>query len=107
MPSALVKAPLLAAFLAFIACLFWLTLRPLGLQVLAASRDLLASRFGGYDQAERFFEVQLHKFDIGTHFQRSFFRGIVDSGEVIFYCSWMALFLFVTTRTLEARRWQG
>ena len=106
-PSALVKTPLLAAFLAFLACLLWLTLKPLGMQLLVASRDIFADRFGGYDQAERFFEVQLHKFDIGTHFYRSFFRGIVDTGELIFYCSWMALFLFLTTRTLEARRWQG
>ena len=41
------------------------------------------------------------------HFGRSYHRGVLDSSEVIFFLTWIAFFLFLTTRTLEARRWRG
>ena len=42
-----------------------------------------------------------------SHFQASFLNGVFDTGEVVFFLSWTALFVFLTTRMLEARRWRG
>ena len=46
-------------------------------------------------------------YDAVRHFQRSFQRGILDTSELVFFASWAAFFLFLATRSLEARRWRG
>ena len=40
------------------------------------------------------------------HLQAWFFRGIVNSAHVAFYVAGTACFLFLTARSLEARRWR-
>ena len=45
--------------------------------------------------------------DAVRHFQRSFQLGVLDSAEVVFFLTWTGLFLFLTARSLEARRWRG
>lgn len=44
--------------------------------------------------------------NVAQHLQGWFFRGIVNSAHVVFYLSGTAAFLFLTTRSLEARRWR-
>ena len=45
--------------------------------------------------------------DALRHFQRSFRLGVLDSAEVVFFVTWTAFFLFLTARSIEARRWRG
>lgn len=106
-PSAATGTPVLAAFLSFIGCLGWLLMPVIGARLLGSMRVLLADVFGGYDRAERFILEQLSRFDVGGHFINSYFKGVLDSAEVVFFLTWIAFFLFLTTRTLEARRWRG
>jgi ABC-2 type transport system permease protein len=40
-----------------------------------------------------------------THFS-DFVRGIIDTGNIVYYVSLMAVFLFLTVRSLETRRWR-
>jgi len=40
------------------------------------------------------------------HFE-SFSKGVIDSRDVIYYVDFMVLALFLTLRSLEARRWKG
>ncbi len=105
--SAATRTPILAAFLSFIGCLGFLLLPAIGARLLASMRVLMADAFGSYDRAERFLLDQLSRVDVAQHFIRSYFRGIIDSAEVVFFLTWIAFFLFLTTRTLEARRWRG
>ncbi|MEY2980891.1 MAG: ABC transporter permease [Planctomycetota bacterium] len=46
---------------------------------------------------------QVHVVD---HLQSWFFRGLLNTGHVVFYVAGTALLLFLTTRSLEARRWR-
>jgi ABC-2 type transport system permease protein len=48
----------------------------------------------------------LYFITVPLHFQRGFTRGIVDSRNVILYISLTVLFLFLTVRNLESRRWR-
>lgn len=41
-----------------------------------------------------------------AHWQFWFFRGLVDTGHVVFYVSATALFLFLTVRVVESRKWR-
>ncbi|MCP4755470.1 MAG: ABC transporter permease subunit [Proteobacteria bacterium] len=47
----------------------------------------------------------LRKLSVSTHFPE-FGRGIVDSNVVIYYISITLVFLFLTIRSLETRRWR-
>ena len=40
------------------------------------------------------------------HWQFWFFRGLVDTGHMVFYVSTTALFLFLTVRVVESRKWR-
>ena len=42
---------------------------------------------------------------MNAHFD-DFSRGVLDSSHVVFYLSLVAVFLFITVRSLEARRWR-
>jgi large-conductance mechanosensitive channel len=44
--------------------------------------------------------------DVVDHHKASFLVGVVDSAYAGFFLVWTALFLFVATRSLEARRWR-
>ncbi len=47
----------------------------------------------------------LNGFSMNAHFQ-DFTRGIVDTGNIVYYVSLTAVFLFMTVRSLETRRWR-
>jgi hypothetical protein len=44
--------------------------------------------------------------DVVAHLQGWFFRGILNTGQIVFYGAGTAFLLFLTTRSLEARRWR-
>jgi ABC-2 type transport system permease protein len=59
------------------------------------------SSFGASD----FLQV-LSYLSILSHYD-SFARGVIDSKDIIFYCSMIFLGLFLTTRSLESVRWRA
>jgi hypothetical protein len=48
----------------------------------------------------------IYFFSVPLHFDRAFTRGVVDTRPVVLYASTTLLCLFLTVRSLEARRWQ-
>ena len=48
----------------------------------------------------------LQQIDIRDHLVHWFARGLIDSGHVAFYAIGTVFFLFITTRSLESRRWR-
>ncbi|MFO1051784.1 MAG: ABC transporter permease [Planctomycetota bacterium] len=44
--------------------------------------------------------------NVAEHLQAWFCRGLVNSAHVVFYLAGTGAFLFLTTRSLEARRWR-
>lgn len=99
--------PLLAAFLGVAACVVWMLLPYFGGMLV----DFVVPLFVDSGEAVARIRVQadalLANMDAIRHFQRSFQRGIFDTAELVFFFSWTALFLFLATRSLEARRWRG
>ncbi|MEM9380259.1 MAG: ABC transporter permease [Planctomycetota bacterium] len=105
--STLTATPLLAAFLSMVACVLWLVLPSLAalaleyvlplLNLAPEARDALVERVMGV----------VANMDALRHFQRSFRLGVFDTAEVVFFVTWTALFLFLTARSIEARRWRG
>ncbi|MBM4422389.1 MAG: hypothetical protein FJ030_03225 [Chloroflexi bacterium] len=63
----------------------------------------LASGFGGRSNA--IVEVVNH-IDFSNHFQSTFNRGIIDTVDIIYFASVIAISLFIATRVVEARRWR-
>ena len=51
------------------------------------------------------FRVFLQHISIASHFY-DFVRGMVDLNHVVFFISTTALFLYMTVKRLEMRRWQ-
>jgi len=45
-------------------------------------------------------------FSVPLHFERAFTRGLLDTRPLILYSSTALFCLFLTVRSLEARRWQ-
>jgi ABC-type transport system involved in multi-copper enzyme maturation permease subunit len=45
-------------------------------------------------------------FSVPQHFDRAFTRGLIDSRPLVLYASLTVFCLFITVRSLEARRWQ-
>ncbi len=43
---------------------------------------------------------------IVSHFE-SFAKGVIDSKDIIFYCSVIFIGLFLTARSLESLRWRS
>ncbi|MBP7692455.1 MAG: ABC transporter permease subunit [Anaerolineales bacterium] len=44
--------------------------------------------------------------DLSGHFYNNFYAGVVDLADVVYFVSTAALFLFLTTRVIESRRWR-
>ncbi len=44
--------------------------------------------------------------DLVSSLQRGFLAGVLDSQVVVFFSVWTALFLFLSVRAVEARRWR-
>lgn len=105
--SSLTNTPLIAAFLSFMGSMAWLLLPSMADQLLRQMRTLFADLFGGASQAEAWIRAVQDRMSAFHHFGRSYHRGVLDSSEVIFFLTWIVFFLFLTTRTLEARRWRG
>ena len=59
------------------------------------------------DLAEEWIRRAVYTMDVASHTQQSFLRGVLDTSELVFFGTWTAFFLFLTTRALEARRWRG
>lgn len=105
--SSLTQAPLLAAFLAFIACTLWLMLPWVVGMVLSQLRNSLARFADSWDTADGWIQGALESMNVFSHFGRSFLPGILDSSELVFFVTWPAFFLFLTVRSLETRRWRA
>lgn len=105
--STFTSTPLLAAFLSMVACVSWLLVPLLAEQALGYVLPFLgetAEARGTVLAAVRGVTANMDAFG---HFQRSFRVGVLDSSEVMFFLTWTSLFLFLTARSLEARRWRG
>ncbi|PIE22618.1 MAG: hypothetical protein CSA62_11635 [Planctomycetota bacterium] len=50
--------------------------------------------------------VLLDQFYVIKQLGQWFFRGLVDTGYLVFYISTTGLFLFLTTRVIESRKWR-
>jgi ABC-2 type transport system permease protein len=48
----------------------------------------------------------LYFLSVPLHFSRDFTRGVLDSRHLVLYVSATLLFLFLTVRSLESRRWK-
>lgn len=44
--------------------------------------------------------------DISGHYYNNFFVGVIDVTDLVYFVSITALFLFLTTRVIESRRWR-
>jgi len=42
-----------------------------------------------------------------TEHLQSLAKGVVDTEDIIYYLLFVILFLFVTLRTIESKRWRG
>jgi ABC-2 type transport system permease protein len=89
--SALSGTPLVAAFLATVANIVILFLPLLGQSTTALPRGVVRG--------------VLRKVDVTAHFQGSFLTGALDSAHVVFFLAWTGVFLFLTVRLVETRRW--
>ena len=45
-------------------------------------------------------------FSVPLHFDRAFTRGVIDTRPLVLYLSVTVFCLFLSVRSLEARRWQ-
>jgi ABC-2 type transport system permease protein len=104
--SSLTQAPLLAAFLAFVACTLWLMLPWLVDLIMAELRDSLTRFADDWETADKWIQGALESMNVFAHFGRSFLPGILDTSELVFFLTWPAFFLFLTVRSLETRRWR-
>ncbi len=103
----LTGTPLLAAFLGVAGCVAWMLLPYFGDRLAELVLPLVAGSAEAVAKLRAQLDGLLANMDAVRHFQRSFQRGIFDSAEIVFFLSWTAFFLFLATRSLEARRWRG
>ena len=105
--STFTSTPLLAAFLSMVACVGWLLVPILAQEALGYLVPLLAKTAEARQEITDIAVSIVGNMDAYGHFQRSFRLGIIDTAEIVFFLSWTALFLFLTARSIEARRWRG
>jgi ABC-2 type transport system permease protein len=101
--------PVLAAFLALAFNLAWLALPLVTDLALGGTLAWITNLFSGADgvaQAGAWLERLVGTIDILAHFQKSFLIGLLDTTEVVFFLTWTGLFLFLSVRLLETRRWR-
>lgn len=103
----LTGTPLLAAFLGVAACVVWMLLPYFGARLAELVVPLVTGSGEAAERVREQVDGLLANMDAVRHFQRSFQRGILDTAELVFFLSWTAFFLFLATRSLEARRWRG
>lgn len=105
--STLTSTPLLAAFLSMVACVAWLLVPLLAEQALGYVLPFVAQTEEARQGVLEAVRGVTANMDAFGHFQRSFRVGLLDSSEVLFFVTWTGLFLFLTARSIEARRWRG
>ena len=105
--STFTATPLLAAFLSMVACVLWLVLPWLVMRGLSYVLPFIADTGDRQEVIVDRVTGIVASMDAVRHFQRSFMVGVFDTAEVIFFATWTGLFLFLTARSLEARRWRG
>lgn len=105
--STFTATPLLAAFLSMVACVLWLVLPWLVMRALSYVLPFIADTGAKQEVIVDRATSVVASMDAIRHFQRSFQLGVLDTAEVIFFLTWTGLFLFLTARSLEARRWRG
>ncbi len=72
---------------------------------LAAGLLFIGGGFWHPESTAAFWYDPVYFFSVPLHFQRTFTRGIVDTRPLILYASITFFCLFMTVRSLEARRW--
>lgn len=87
--SALTSTPILAAFTAFIGNIVIL---------------LLPQLAGLFDAPWLHEEIQA--VDVMSHFHRTFLVGLLDTKVLVFFLAWTVFFLFLASRSVEAKRWR-
>lgn len=105
--STFTATPLLAAFLSMVACVTWLVLPFLVSEALRWALPLMTDSGEARELVRERVLGVVDNMDAVAHFQNSFRIGVLDTAEVCFFMTWTALFLFMTARSLEARRWRG
>lgn len=55
---------------------------------------------------QRWLHNLIARIDVIDHHTSAFLLGVLDTSYVVFFAAWTALFLFLTVRILEARRWR-
>ena len=94
--SSLTQTPVLAAFLAFLIGLTMI--------VLPGVLGKYWTRSWGLD--DQWLAAATTKFDLSQRYMNSFLLGTVDTGHVVFFLTWIGLFVFLSVRLLEMRRWR-
>jgi len=51
------------------------------------------------------FQRAIRHIDVIDHHTNSFLLGLFDTSYAVFFVAWTVLFLFLTVRALETRRW--
>lgn len=75
-----------------------------GYAVLYIPPQILSDKNVTIDSA--FYKVMLDQLYVSKHLSLWFFRGLIDTGYVVFYVTTTALFLFLTVRVVESRKWR-
>ena len=77
----------------------WAAVVSLGILVLLTFLEVAANQVTGLTS------TIVGQMGMTTHFD-DFVRGIIDTGNIVYYVSLIAVFLFLTVRSLETRRWR-
>jgi len=86
--SSLTENPIIAAVLTFAAFLL-----------------LWAFDFGASGAATSTVEQVVHYISVINHYQ-GFTQGVIDTSALVYYVSFMALFIFLTVRSVDSMRWR-
>lgn len=57
--------------------------------------------------AQHWLRQGLMRLDVLSRYQGSFLLGVVDTRGLVFFAAWIAFFVFLAIRLLEARRWRA
>lgn len=94
--SALTQTPVLAAFLAFL----------IGLTMVMLPGVLSTYWTAAWGLDDRWLDAITSKFDLTERYVNSFMLGALDTGHLVFFLAWISLFVFLSVRLLEMRRWR-
>ncbi|MBI4315336.1 MAG: ABC transporter permease subunit [Chloroflexi bacterium] len=71
--------------------------------IIGIAGDLLTAFTG---QATGILSSLVNYLDFSNHFSATFGRGVIDTVDIVYYLSVIAIALFLATRVVEARRWR-